>query len=127
MSPSICNVALALAFAATALSAVPGGYVGSGRLMDTLVGSQDYVGSCLAHYAVNYSDTCMSIVNLHPDTLSLNEFYKWNPQVESDCSNLVPGENVCLRADSRSFGNYLPAASGEHIMGSWLKVDEELR
>ncbi|KAJ5668215.1 carbohydrate-binding module family 50 protein [Penicillium maclennaniae] len=86
MSSSICKVALALAFATTALSAVPGQVVGSGSL------------ASLAHYSVNESDTCISIINSHPNTLTLNEFYVWNPQVQRDCSNLIPGENVCIRA-----------------------------
>jgi hypothetical protein len=40
----------------------------------------------------------MAIVNMHPNTLSLNQFYLWNPTVHRDCSNLAVGENVCIRA-----------------------------
>ncbi|KAJ6111888.1 carbohydrate-binding module family 50 protein [Penicillium sp. IBT 18751x] len=98
MSSSICKIALVVAFATTALSAVPGQVVGSEMLANKLAGSQNFVGNCLAHYSVNESDTCISIINSHPNTLTLNEFYVWNPQVQRDCSNLIPGENVCIRA-----------------------------
>lgn len=57
MSPSSRIFTLALAFAATALSAVPGKFVGSGdsvgsgRLMDKVVGSNDYMGKCKIGHA----------------------------------------------------------------------------
>jgi hypothetical protein len=57
MSPSSHILALTLAFAASALSAVPGKIfgsedsVGSGRLMDQLVGSNIHVGNCKLEHA----------------------------------------------------------------------------
>lgn len=60
--------------------------------------SSDFLQIGMAHYTVSEADTCMDIVNMHPNTLNLNEFYLWNPMVERDCSNLIVGETLCIRA-----------------------------
>lgn len=125
MSASITRtVALALSFALIAMSAVPNYPMSSDvPAMDKVLLDENSLPNCklrtdhpddsirileayrfdflqigMAHYTVSEADTCMDIVNMHPNTLNLNEFYLWNPMVERDCSNLIVGETLCIRA-----------------------------
>ncbi|KAJ5198051.1 uncharacterized protein N7498_007168 [Penicillium cinerascens] len=93
------TVALALGFALTAMSAVPNYPLNSDvPAMDKVLLDENPLPNCMAHYTVSEADTCMDIVNMHPNTLNLNEFYLWNPMVKRDCSNLIVGETLCIRA-----------------------------
>ncbi|OQD77313.1 hypothetical protein PENDEC_c003G05348 [Penicillium decumbens] len=100
--PSISRTAaLVLAFALTALSAVPN-YSNQPMSSDIpatgMLPNQYQLANCTAHYTVNEADTCLQIVDMHPNTLSLNQLYLWNPQIQRDCSNLAVGQTVCIRA-----------------------------
>ncbi|KAI1754021.1 hypothetical protein F4782DRAFT_528948 [Xylaria castorea] len=67
-----------------------------------LVARQGYVGNCTATYTVQSGDTCNVIRDRFGDVYTLTDFYSWNPEVDSFCSNLFPGEVVCIRAGNPS-------------------------
>ncbi|KAH8768227.1 LysM domain-containing protein [Diaporthe sp. PMI_573] len=50
---------------------------------------------CKSFYKVATGDTCQKIVDLY-GTFTLDDFYSWNPAVESDCSTLLRGYYVCV-------------------------------
>ncbi|SPJ79174.1 uncharacterized protein FTOL_07565 [Fusarium torulosum] len=51
------------------------------------------VSNCNKFHIVSSTTTCQGIANYH--RISLSDFYKWNPQVKPDCSNLVLGAYTC--------------------------------
>ncbi|KAI0100562.1 hypothetical protein GGR51DRAFT_532424 [Nemania sp. FL0031] len=61
-----------------------------------LVARQGYVANCTATYTVQSGDNCNKIRDSFGDVFSLDDFYSWNPEVDSFCSNLIPGEVVCV-------------------------------
>ncbi|KAI0439546.1 hypothetical protein F4803DRAFT_553997 [Xylaria telfairii] len=61
-----------------------------------LVARQGYTANCTATYTVQSGDSCNAIRDHFGDTYSLAEFYSWNPEVDSLCSNLFPGQVVCI-------------------------------
>ncbi|KAI5917129.1 hypothetical protein F4810DRAFT_716755 [Camillea tinctor] len=61
-----------------------------------LVARQGYIDTCTATYAVQSGDRCIDIRDKYNAAFSLDEFYSWNPQVDEYCSNLYPGEVVCV-------------------------------
>ncbi|KAF2964066.1 hypothetical protein GQX73_g9519 [Xylaria multiplex] len=61
-----------------------------------LVARQGYTANCTATYTVQSGDVCNAIRDRFNDVYTLAEFYSWNPQVDSFCSNLYPGEVVCV-------------------------------
>ncbi|KAI1346447.1 hypothetical protein F5Y01DRAFT_297788 [Xylaria sp. FL0043] len=61
-----------------------------------LVARQGYTPNCTSLYIVRSGDTCNAIRDYFLDTFSLADFYSWNPQVNSVCSNLYVGEVVCV-------------------------------
>ncbi|KAI0905774.1 hypothetical protein F4823DRAFT_609667 [Ustulina deusta] len=61
-----------------------------------LVARQGYTTNCTATYTVRSGDTCNAIRDDFGDVYSLADFYSWNPQVDSFCSNLAIGEVVCV-------------------------------
>ncbi|KAI1817849.1 hypothetical protein GGS20DRAFT_531057 [Poronia punctata] len=56
---------------------------------------QGYVENCTATYTVASGDQCGAIRDQF-NNFTLEEFYAWNPEVDSACSNLYPGERVCI-------------------------------
>ncbi|KAG5819382.1 hypothetical protein H9Q74_001138 [Fusarium xylarioides] len=52
------------------------------------------VKGCRAFYKVQKGDGCWAIANNHK--IKLDDFYKWNPAVKTDCSGLQPNYNVCV-------------------------------
>ncbi|KAI1423360.1 hypothetical protein F5Y12DRAFT_547929 [Xylaria sp. FL1777] len=61
-----------------------------------LVARQGYTSNCTSTYTVRSGDTCNAIRDDFNDVFSLADFYSWNPQVNSVCSNLAIGEVVCV-------------------------------
>ncbi|KAI1304820.1 hypothetical protein F5Y03DRAFT_357208 [Xylaria venustula] len=61
-----------------------------------LVARQGYTSNCTATYTIRLGDTCNAIRDDFDDAFSLAEFYSWNPEVNSVCSNLAVGEVVCV-------------------------------
>ncbi|KAI0110129.1 carbohydrate-binding module family 50 protein [Daldinia grandis] len=61
-----------------------------------LLPRQGYVDNCKTTYAVVSGDTCNAIISKLGNTFTLDQFYAMNPQVAKDCSNLYPGEQVCV-------------------------------
>ncbi|KAI0850524.1 carbohydrate-binding module family 50 protein [Daldinia vernicosa] len=57
---------------------------------------QGYVANCKTTYSVVSGDTCNAIISKFNNTFTLDQFYAMNPQVAKDCSNLYPGEQVCV-------------------------------
>ena len=58
-----------------------------------------YVGSPsigVSFYQPQHGDTCVKIVDLHPD-LNLTQFFQWNPEIHKNCDNLPDYKPVCLR------------------------------
>jgi hypothetical protein len=51
---------------------------------------------CNDYYNAKQGDTCGKIVDLYGDAFTLQDFYKWNPSVESDCSLLYAGYWYCV-------------------------------
>ncbi|KAI0550704.1 hypothetical protein F4679DRAFT_583373 [Xylaria curta] len=76
------------AFAAQAFAAPTAGF--------ELVARQGYVSNCTATYTVQSGDNCNKIRDTFGDIFTLAQFYSWNPEVDSFCSNLFPGEVVCV-------------------------------
>lgn len=52
----------------------------------------------MASYVVRPGDTCMRIMDDHPNTMSLEQLLTWNPSIQRDCRNLVPNQTICIRA-----------------------------
>ncbi|KAI1367905.1 hypothetical protein F5Y08DRAFT_297281 [Xylaria arbuscula] len=61
-----------------------------------LVARQGYTSNCTATYTIRLGDTCNAIRDDFNDVFTLADFYSWNPQVNSVCSNLALGEVVCV-------------------------------
>ncbi|KAI0861730.1 hypothetical protein F4860DRAFT_474929 [Xylaria cubensis] len=76
------------AFAAQVFSAPTSGH--------ELVARQGYASNCTATYTVQPGDNCNKIRDQFGDIFTLTQFYSWNPEVDSFCSNLFPGEVVCV-------------------------------
>ncbi|KAI0426848.1 hypothetical protein F5Y09DRAFT_317845 [Xylaria sp. FL1042] len=72
-----------------------------------LVARQGYTANCTSTYTVRIGDTCNAIRDDFGDAFSLADFYLWNPQVNSVCSNLAVGEVVCVDVGN---GTTTPAA-----------------
>ncbi|KAG0170559.1 hypothetical protein DFQ28_001955 [Apophysomyces sp. BC1034] len=60
-------------------------------------------GGCSKHHNVESSDTCASLAKRFK--ISLDDFYKWNPQVHHNCDNLDDGKDYCVQAGSSSSNN----------------------
>ncbi|KAJ5225417.1 hypothetical protein N7468_006642 [Penicillium chermesinum] len=43
-----------------------------------------------------YGDTCWDIVNRNENTLTVGQLLCWNPDINPQCSNLIPGHIVCV-------------------------------
>lgn len=56
--------------------------------------------SCTTFYLVQSGDGCWAIANNH--SISLDDFYAWNPAVGDDCSTLQPDYYVCVGVISSS-------------------------
>ncbi|KAF5697167.1 peptidoglycan-binding lysin domain-containing protein [Fusarium mundagurra] len=52
------------------------------------------VMGCKSFYKVKKGDGCWAIANVNK--IKLDDFYKWNPAVNNDCSALQPDYNVCI-------------------------------
>ncbi|KAI3331754.1 carbohydrate-binding module family 50 protein [Xylariaceae sp. AK1471] len=61
-----------------------------------LVARQGYTANCTATYTIRLGDTCNKIRDDFNDVFTLADFYSWNPEVDSNCSNLALGEVVCI-------------------------------
>ncbi|PNP85446.1 hypothetical protein FNYG_01275 [Fusarium nygamai] len=55
--------------------------------------------NCDSFYKVKGSDGCWAIA--HDNNIDLDDFYKWNPAVKSDCSGLQPNFYVCVGVQSK--------------------------
>lgn len=58
------------------------------------------VENCKKWHTVISGDGCWDISNQY--SVSLDDFYSWNPKVGSDCSNLWLGFAVCVGIASKS-------------------------
>ncbi|KOC07375.1 hypothetical protein AFLA70_31g004611 [Aspergillus flavus AF70] len=56
------------------------------------------IKTCNAYHVVKSGDECATIAEAHG--ISLETFYKWNPQVGSDCRTLWLGYGVCVGVSS---------------------------
>ncbi|KAH8812335.1 hypothetical protein F5884DRAFT_843633 [Xylogone sp. PMI_703] len=54
------------------------------------------VGNCNSFYLVASGDQCATIASSHG--ISLTNFDAWNPLINSECSNLIAGDYVCIGA-----------------------------
>lgn len=61
---------------------------------------------CNAFYKVQNGDNCSDVAA--DNDVSLNDFYKWNPDVGSDCRNLQLNVYVCVGYDERLIQTPLP-------------------
>ncbi|CAK7209747.1 hypothetical protein SCUCBS95973_000545 [Sporothrix curviconia] len=52
--------------------------------------------SCNNYYKVVKGDTCQKIVDAHKGPLTLDNFYKWNPAIGTDCASLYLDYYVCI-------------------------------
>ncbi|KAI0014566.1 carbohydrate-binding module family 50 protein [Xylariomycetidae sp. FL0641] len=89
-SDMIVSVAALAAFAGQALANPAPVPVGK------LMARQGYTEDCKATYSVESGDTCLKIQHSFDDVWPLENFYEWNPQVDMNCTNLYPGEVVCV-------------------------------
>ncbi|KAI1490785.1 hypothetical protein F5X96DRAFT_516890 [Biscogniauxia mediterranea] len=67
-----------------------------------LVARQGYTADCTSTYSVQSGDRCIDIRDKFNATFTLDDFYSWNPQVDQYCSNLYPGEVVCVGVNGTS-------------------------
>jgi hypothetical protein len=51
------------------------------------------VSNCNKFHPIKSTTTCQGIADYHK--ISISDFFKWNPGVKTDCSNLVLGANAC--------------------------------
>lgn len=51
----------------------------------------------VAMYRVMPGDMCQTIVDRHPNTLTMSELMAWNPMVNQECTNLMPDMQMCIR------------------------------
>ncbi|KAI1657569.1 carbohydrate-binding module family 50 protein [Daldinia decipiens] len=75
---------------------------------------QGYVENCKTTYSVVSGDTCLGIISKFNNAFTLDQFYSMNPQVAKDCSNLYPGELVCV-ALKESTEPVCPAPTSDDI------------
>ncbi|KAI3581953.1 hypothetical protein IWW34DRAFT_690066 [Fusarium oxysporum f. sp. albedinis] len=52
------------------------------------------VANCNKFHYVTTTTTCQSVLDYHK--ISLADFFKWNPAVGKDCTNLWKGTNACV-------------------------------
>ncbi|KAI0954351.1 hypothetical protein AcV7_007610 [Taiwanofungus camphoratus] len=50
--------------------------------------------SCFSYYEVQTGDSCLSIEVVYD--ITEDELMEWNPEIASNCSNLVPGLSYCV-------------------------------
>jgi LysM repeat protein len=55
---------------------------------------------CFTYYTVQSLDNCHTIASNW--TITVPEFKQWNPELNSDCSNLIAGEAYCVYAERES-------------------------
>ncbi|KAF2790877.1 carbohydrate-binding module family 50 protein [Melanomma pulvis-pyrius CBS 109.77] len=55
------------------------------------------ISTCTTYYRVAEGDYCLAIVTKYGN-FTLNDFYTWNPDVGTDCSNLLLNNYVCINA-----------------------------
>lgn len=53
--------------------------------------------SCFTYYTIQSGDNCQAITSNW--TITVPEFKQWNPELNSDCSNLIAGEAYCVYAE----------------------------
>ncbi|KAI0296451.1 hypothetical protein BC826DRAFT_1005164 [Russula brevipes] len=56
--------------------------------------------SCFTYYTIQSGDNCQAITSNW--TITVPEFKQWNPELNSDCSNLIAGEAYCVYAERES-------------------------
>ncbi|KAI5865101.1 carbohydrate-binding module family 50 protein [Durotheca rogersii] len=103
MLPITTAVALVLA-AAHSVFAAP--------VADVLVARQGYVAQCTEIYTVLAGDRCIDIIAKYGSAFTLQEFYSWNPQVNSACTNLYIGQQVCVGVGTTPTGCAAPTMPG---------------
>ncbi|KAI1136948.1 carbohydrate-binding module family 50 protein [Hypoxylon sp. FL0543] len=77
---------------------------------ELLMPRQGYISTCNKTYTVVSGDTCNAILAKQGNTFTLAQFYSWNPEVNAACTNLQPGEQVCVGVAST--GCAAPTAPG---------------
>ncbi|CEJ60715.1 hypothetical protein PEBR_36613 [Penicillium brasilianum] len=55
------------------------------------------VRNCVAFYRVAAGNDCFEIRDAHPDTFTMEELMEWNPRINRSCTNLLPGQTICIR------------------------------
>ncbi|OBU01588.1 hypothetical protein VE01_00568 [Pseudogymnoascus verrucosus] len=68
----------------------------SGGIVTPTPTQNGMVGGCKAFYKAVANEGCAVICQAHG--IELADFYKWNPDVGSDCTNLWPDYYVCVKA-----------------------------
>ncbi|KAF8594967.1 hypothetical protein BDV93DRAFT_564879 [Ceratobasidium sp. AG-I] len=61
-------------------------------------------------YTVKSGDTCNSIVAANAADMSYAQFLSWNPTIDTWCSNLIAGMNICIRTPGTPFAPSAPTA-----------------
>ncbi|KAI1470953.1 carbohydrate-binding module family 50 protein [Daldinia caldariorum] len=77
-----------------------------------------YTSECASTYTVLSGDTCNAIISKFNNSFTLDQFYSWNPEVAKDCSNLWPGEQVCVAIQKEPSQPGCPAPTATGISAS---------
>ncbi|KAJ6104407.1 hypothetical protein N7523_010727 [Penicillium sp. IBT 18751x] len=56
--------------------------------------------SCTLLYRVQPGDTCWDIISRNGNTFTMKQLLCWNPDINSNCSNLIPGRDLCVGVES---------------------------
>ncbi|GAP82818.1 putative carbohydrate-binding module family 50 protein [Rosellinia necatrix] len=87
----LAQVLISISLAAHALAAPASGF--------ELAARQGYDEHCTSFYTVAAGDTCVGIQTKLNNIFTLDRFFMLNPQVNSACTNLFPGEVVCIASE----------------------------
>lgn len=67
--------------------------------------------NCSTYYTVVSGDSCTAIDTTY--NLALADFYRWNPEVNTDCTNIGVGEAYCVQGGGRPCAHIYTVQSGD--------------
>ncbi|KAJ5128669.1 hypothetical protein N7448_002386 [Penicillium atrosanguineum] len=51
---------------------------------------------CSLFYRIQIGDTCWDIITRNENTFTIKQLMCWNPDINPNCSNLIPGRDICV-------------------------------
>ncbi|KAF8816938.1 hypothetical protein BYT27DRAFT_7154018 [Phlegmacium glaucopus] len=69
------------------------------------------LNNCTTYYTVVSGDNCPAVETTY--NISASDFFRWNPEVSFDCSNILVGEAYCVGGGGDACGKIYAVQSGD--------------